>query len=344
MDDQEQADGPEPSAPPPSSPSTIARIIGACIVASSVALGIYWLIEAVQPNGGLVSFSFLLFLPAAICAFLSYVIDPQGRRTVGYYLSIPLWVLGAVVAISLVLLREGVICVILLSPLWMVSGLAGSLATYKMRKRIRNRQSYCIAILALPLVAMQVEPHIPLPAEMADVSRSIVIAAPPERIWPMLRGIPDVRPDEGRWNITQDVIGVPRPLGARLVGEGVGADRHADWGHHVRFRERITHWVPGRVIAWRFLFDDVAGWAYTDRHLMPNSPYFRVTTGGYQMRPEGGGRTRLTLSTQYRIQTPVNAYSRLWGELFLGDLENNLLALIKARAEQHADAGRPTAL
>jgi hypothetical protein len=29
---------------------------------------------------------------------------------------------------------------------------------------------------------------------------------------------------------------------------------------------------------------------------------------------------------------PVNGYSALWGKLFLGDVENSLLALIKQRA------------
>ena len=34
------------------------------------------------------------------------------------------------------------------------------------------------------------------------------------------------------------------------------------------------------------------------------------------------------------MQTPVNGYSRLWGEIFLGDIEKNLLVLIKQRAER----------
>ena len=148
-----------------------------------------------------------------------------------------------------------------------------------------------------------------------------------------MRGIPDVHPGEGGWNVTQDVLGVPRPIGARLIGEGIGADRHALWQHNIRFRERITRWQPGRALAWRFLFDDMRGWGYTDRHLLPDSSYFRVDTGGYTVTPIGPGLVRLTLHTSYRVRTPVNLYARLWGELFLGDLEDNLLALLKKRAE-----------
>jgi len=185
-----------------------------------------------------------------------------------------------------------------------------------------------------PLVVMQAEPYVPVPVDTASVSRSIVVDASPAQIWPLLRGIPDVRRGEGRWNVTQDLLGVPRPLGARLVGDGIGAERLANWGEQIKFRERITEWQPGQRIGWRFIFDDIEGWKFTDRHLMPDSPYFRITTGGYAMERLSDGRTRVTLTTRYRIQTPVNLYSEAWGQFFLGDVENNLLALVKGRAER----------
>jgi hypothetical protein len=226
--------------------------------------------------------------------------------------------------------------VIILSPLWLISGWIGAAITYRSRRRIQDHgTAYCSAALLVPIFVMQAEPYVPLPQAQVEVTRTILVNASPARIWPLLRGIPDVHPGEGRWNLTQDVIGVPRPLGARLVGEGVGAARLADWGRDVRFRERITEWQPGSRIGWRFIFDQIEGWRFTDRHLMPDSPYFRVTTGGYRLEPLGAGRTRLVLTTRYWIRTPVNAYSQLWGELFLGDLENNLLALVKHRAEAY---------
>lgn len=107
-------------------------------------------------------------------------------------------------------------------------------------------------------------------------------------------------------------------------------------GRPIRFREQIIDWVPRKRISWRFVFDGVAGWDYTDRHLMPDSPYFRVTTGGYRLERLGPNRTRVILHTRYRVTTPVDAYSASWRDLFLRDLANNLLAIIRARAEQPA--------
>lgn len=325
---------PQPDAPPPLQP-VLMRIAAATAFALAFAWSVYALLTATRPNGA-ISFAFLLVLPAAVCGFVAYVADPWKTRSHTAYLLVPLWILGAVIVLSLLILREGTICVVLLAPLWLMSGMAGTAITYRLRRRVGDGRTFCVALFALPLVAIQVEPYVPLPVATATVSRSVVVRATPAQLWPLMRGVPDVRPGEGGWNLTQDVLGVPRPLGARLAGAGVGADRYAVWQHGIRFRERITDWRPGRALAWRFIFDDIAGWGYTDRHLMPDSDYFTITRGGYEATPLAPGLTRLTLHTEYRLRTPVNAYAVLWGQLFLGDLENNLLALLKHRAETAA--------
>ena len=248
--------------------------------------------------------------------------------------TVPLWLLGATILLSIPVLKEGVICVVMLAPLWIASGLTGAYITYRLRGRAGDRNTYCMAMLAMPLIAMQVEPMIQMPQQTATVSRSMIVNATPAQIWPLLKGIPDVKPHEGAWTFTQDLLGVPRPMGAHMLGDGIGATRMADWGRQVRFREHIIDWQPGRSIGWRFDFRGLDAWQFTDRHLMPDSSYFKVTTGGYRMERLGPSRTRVTIDTHYWMQTPVNAYSKLWGEIFLGDIERNLLTLIRQRAER----------
>jgi hypothetical protein len=317
------------------------RIGGAFAVAFVFCLAMYWLAQAsVLDDGepytaqtGLINFSFMLITPTAVCAFVSYLADIRGDARFLRYAMVPVVITVGAIVIGAVALQEGVICILMLSPIWLIMGLIGSALTYALRRRIRDGRKYCAAWLALPLVALQIEPMIPLPIDRVSVERSAVIEASPEELWPLLRGIPDVRPGEGRWNLSQDIIGVPRPRGAKLVGEGVGATRLAWWTRDIRFSEVITDWEKNRRIGWRFVFDDIDAWRFTDRHLMPNSRYVRIESGGYTLNPIDARRTRVTLSTTYRMRTPVNSYSALWGEFFLGDLENNLLALVKQRAE-----------
>lgn len=324
----------DPQETKPDQPrSRWSRILVAGVVVLAFSLGVYLLLESVRPHPGLISFSFLMILPAAICAAFAYMLDDTGSRSLLTYLMIPIWILAGVVVVAFLALREGVICILLLSPLWLVSGLIGVSITYYLRRRLKRGRTYCSVLAVAPLLAIQLEPAFPPPAVSAAVTRTVIIDAPPERIWPLVQGIPDVRPDEGRWNFTQDVLGVPRPLGARLVGQGVGAQRQASWSDRIRFREEIVEWRPARRIDWRFIFDDDHGWDLTDRHLKPDSAYFRVVSGGYTLTPLGPNRTRVSLETRYWIKTPVNAYSRLWGEVFLGDIHDNLLAIVKRRAE-----------
>jgi len=323
--------------PPPSTRNrrtAILRIASAFGVALAFSLSIYTLIAVTQPSEGLVGFSFLLVLPAVLSAFVAYVADPWAERPLRFYLLIPFWIILAVMVISGPLLKEGVICILMLSPLWMVSGMIGTGIAWKVRNRVNRGKTYCAALLALPLLAMQVEPHIPIPVSHASVSRSIIVNASPQRLWPLLEGVPDVQPTEGRWTIAHNLIRLPRPVGAHLAGSGIGADRHAEWSGHIRFRESITRWEPGRHIGWAFHFDDKSGWDITDHHLMPDGPHMVIESGGYSMEPLAPGRTRLTLETRYRMHSLLSGYAALWGELFLGDLENNVLTIIRDRAER----------
>ncbi|MFL9841808.1 SRPBCC family protein [Sphingomonas sp. ST-64] len=314
------------------------RIAAACIFGLAFALGVYLLIEAVNPSG-LISFTFLLILPAVVTAFVTYVGDPLARRPRGFYTgSVPTALFGAVVLASLIALREGGICILMLSPFWFALSALGGYLTWRLRRREEPVENVFRAstLLLVPLVAMQVEPMIPLARDTGNITRSVIIDADPATIWRHARAADHIRPGEGRWTVSQDIIGLPRPTGAQLDRQGYGATRQVQWQDGIRFQEVVTDWQPGRRLWWEFRFDatDLDAWAMQDRHLLPDSPHYRITDGGYVLTPLPDGRTRLTLTTHYWVQTPVNWYARLWGELLIGDVSANVLAVIRDRSER----------
>ena len=76
------------------------RIAAASIFGLAFALSVYLLIEAVNPSG-LISFTFLLILPAVVTAFVTYVGDPLARRPRGFYTgSVPTALFGPFVLAS----------------------------------------------------------------------------------------------------------------------------------------------------------------------------------------------------------------------------------------------------
>ena len=306
-------------------------------VAIAYGLVCFVVVDLVRPDSGYFSVTFAILQPAVICAFLAWMFDPHFRRGSRYYSFLPVWVSFGMWVISLPILKEGVICVIMLTPIWLASGLAGTKLLEWARKEAGDgdgqERTFAIGLFALPLALLPIEASLPAPAAMHTVSRSIVIDAPAHAIWPLMQGMGDVGANEGRFNFSQSVASLPRPVNATLHGSGIGARRLGRWENGIHFAEIVDRWEPGRRIGWRFDFSDSAGWEFTDRHLHPGSEHMDVTRGGYTLEALGPGRHRLTLFTDYTARTHLNAYAALWGELFLGDVSNNLLAIIKDRAE-----------
>jgi hypothetical protein len=131
---------------------------------------------------------------------------------------------------------------------------------------------------------------------------------------------------------------VPKPVDARLEGRGVGSMRHVRWGGGIRFGEEITSWHDGRALAWRFRFDAHSIPDAVEAHIRPESDYLQLESGSYRLEATRDGGTRVTLTTRYRIATPLNLYCALWGRIMVGDLHQNVLRVIRGRSE--ALAGR----
>ncbi|BDI59666.1 SRPBCC family protein [Qipengyuania nanhaisediminis] len=321
--------------------SPAGRIALALLAAAGYALASYFLTLHVLGGLGLVSVVFAIVQPAVISAFVAFVGDPMGKRPKSYYILSPTLLALGMIVIAALVLREGAVCIVMLAPIWLVSGIGGTLLLYRFGPRVPDPQASAAtfrasALLAVPLVMVPLEQAIPNPVDSYEVSRSVEIAADRQSVWALMQSVPALESQEGRWNVTQDLVGVPRPVAATLSGRGVGAVRHAEWGRSIAFEEHVTHWQPGRAIGWDFVFPASDGWDFTDPHLRPDSDYMTIDSGGYTLDQIAPGRVRLTLHTRYTARTKLNAYGTLWGELFLGDIQSNILAVIRERAEAGA--------
>jgi hypothetical protein len=312
------------------------RIAGAFGIALLVSLAAFALAASV-PNEGqaFAGVAFLLIMPAALSAFVAYVADPMHEKPYRFYAAIPLILTFIAVLLGAVILREGVVCIVMLSPIWIGSGLVGVSALYAFRtKRSDPNRVNASVLLLLPLLAIQLEPMFPVPVAQGLVRSDIVIAAAPEKIWPHLLAMPGIAPGEGRWNVSQNVLGIPRPSSAVVVRTADGLVRKAEWRANARFDEVITGMKIGQAIRWRFHFPDDSIRRYTDAHVDPAGHTMRIETGGYRIEPLPDGTSRLVLETGYRMQTPLSGYASFWGQFFLGDIQNNVLAIVKNRAER----------
>jgi hypothetical protein len=221
----------------------------------------------------------------------------------------------------------------MITPIWIASGWAGAFLFRSLRKDAMNRNTLQSSFLIIPLVAGIVEAYIPLPHEQVLLSRSILVHATPSEIWPYAVSNHLINEEEGRWTITHSIIGIPRPRGTVMKGTGVGAVRTAYWGNGINFEEQIIEWAPGQALGWKFRFPNTSLQDYADEPISPDGQFLKIESGGYIIHQISSETSQLTLSTRYIAMTHVNLYAKLWGELLLADIEENILTIIKNRSE-----------
>ncbi|HSI09869.1 MAG TPA: SRPBCC family protein [Rariglobus sp.] len=238
---------------------------------------------------------------------------------------------------SLLLVWEGLICVILWLPLFLVLSSFGGLLAGLIRYSINSDSSrnYCAAIVALiPFIAAPLESLRDASTEIHRVETSIEINASPAAVWDQIKSVPRIAEAEHSFNFSHP-LGFPRPTEALLEGTGVGAVRYARFEGNVLFIERITEWQEPARISFSIQADTANIPPDTfDEHVTIGGPYFDVLHGTYRIETLGSGRVLLHLSSDQRLSTRFNFYSHLWTEALMADLQNYILRIIKARCEK----------
>jgi hypothetical protein len=314
--------------------TTWRRIWAGFALALIIALSAYLVIDASRVNSrAFASMWFLGALPAFLCALICYVGDPDGDREAGFYWCVPVGLVGAVIIGSAVFLHEGVVCLIMLSPIWLAAGWIGAFVFRAQRRRFVNPHILRSSLLVLPLMSGAIESSLPFPYDHVTLTRHCVVNATPEEIWPYTLSNPHIGEDEGRWTFSQNIVGLPHPSATIMHGSGVGAVRTAFWGPAISFDEIITSWQPGVRLGWNFSFTNSSIQTYTDQHIAPDGQFLKIESGDYTMVKLAKSKTLLTLRTNYVAKSHVNLYAELWGEILMGDVENNILAIVKNRAE-----------
>nr|WP_298147000.1 hypothetical protein [uncultured Pseudomonas sp.] len=281
--------------------------------------------------------AFVYAVPFAVGAITIYLAEQRTRRSWLFYAFAPWLSVGLFVGGAGLALIEGLICIVMALPLFLILGSAGGLVM-GLICRFRNRPLRTVqSISLLPLVLLLGEGLIPAGDRISGLERSLYIAAPPSAVWQLILNPSDIRPDELAGGLAYR-IGVPYPIQARTQAEGVGGLRRSTWASGVSFDERITAWQPNRYIAWRYEFHpDSFPPGTMDEHVVIGGEYFDLLDSAYQLIPEAGG-TRLQLRVNFRTSTKFNWYAQPLARLMLGDTAEVLLGFYKQRAEAQVAA------
>jgi hypothetical protein len=262
------------------------------------------------------TFTFIFLVPLAV-GYLSVSSSRYDDRSFGAVAVIPfataLMILATVLAVGM----EGMICVVMMAPVFAAMALLGGALALIVRTVRRRwlRSTALFVVLLLPYVAGPVEQRIP-----QAQSRRVVMNR--------------VRPEEYRTSFIHR-IGFPRPIEATLSHEGVGGVRQASFERGVMFRETVTDWQPLRRLSFTIAVDSIPT-RTLDQHVTVGGEYFDVLDGTYEIVPLASGEVELRLSSTHRLSTHFNPYAALWTDLVMRQIQRNILHVVRARAEAAA--------
>ncbi|MBC3906575.1 SRPBCC family protein [Undibacterium umbellatum] len=281
--------------------------------------------------------SFLVGIPLCIGILTGYIAkkkDLGGFATASGLsaLSIALFVFAAGA-----LLREGMICIVMAIPLFVVLGILGAICGLIFSATNSNAGRWCSGLLLLPLLLGTVEQQVTPAATTQFIQKDILINASPETIWQLINHPQNIQPEELKSGFAYR-IGVPFPIQATTLEGKIGGKRELIWQRGIKFEEEITAWELNRHIAWTYKFNaDSFPSGSLDDHIVIGGKYFNLEDTSYTLTPEARG-TRLQIKVKTRVSTNFNWYAEGWANFLVGDTARTILAFYKNRAENLAIA------
>lgn len=239
-----------------------------------------------------------------------------------------LWVADMIGAA--VLMREGVICLIMATPLlWAI--MAVSYIIGRLLARWKGSRKASISLMPLLVVAVVAETLGPVPDAPFAVTDAVTVAAPPDYVWRYVIDYPDnpAPPKYWMWS-----IGLPYPTHSVAPVQAVGRRRDCKFSGNQAFEERIAVLEPNR----RLVFDITK---------QPQHPeiigHMTVDRGEIKLTANADGTTTITATSWYRLHVRPAGYFGWWAEDVTRHVHFRVLGYMKTLAERdyHAvESGR----
>jgi hypothetical protein len=294
---------PNPNTPPPLPPrhvvwTLVLGVLVADAIGGSLVFAVTWFVGAYREHdiSALVAWPSFFLIPFLVGLIAAWFWRGLNRSLAWSFLD-ALFVTIIGLTAAAIILREGVVCLVIVSPALYVFVLCGILLG-----RVWFRPNYSkLQLTIFPLLALLTLGESLYHAEQqAVITDRILIHAPPAEVWPHVLAFPEIPDPPDYWIFR---LGLPYPTQTTNGGNFVGADRQCIFSNGVVIKERVAEFVPNEKLTF-----DVAE--------QPADPeaYGHITLhrGQFVLQDNHDGTTTLIGSSWYTLHVRPRWYFDFW--------------------------------
>lgn len=312
--------------------SRLRRLLPPIIVIGFTLIEFIFCYNIAANKSGLLGIQFLIGVPLFIGATAVYLASYYRPITNSQVFLLTFWLVLGILIISVPVLREGMICIVIASPIIYIAMLLGGLGMRLLCLKVWQTKSlFSVALLPFLVLFVPLEQT----PETYQVTDSIVINASAEQVWQSINHIKDIEPKEFyQESRLLPFMQVPTPKSAITVWENDHWVRKCEWHGGITFDEPLISQIPNRQLRWQFVFyPDSVPPNTLDDHVTINGEHFKLLLGQYDLEPINEQSTKLTFNVTYRISTNINFYAGFWGKWVMSEFVEDTLGLYKHRLE-----------
>ena len=312
-------------APPPLPPRNLIwpMVLGMLVanaIGGSLVFAVTWFVGAYREHDvfALVAWPSFFLIPFLVGLIAAWFWRGLNRSLAWSFLD-ALFVTIIGLTAAAIILREGVVCLVIVSPAFYVFILCGLLLG-----RVWFRPNYSkLQLTIFPLLALLTLGESLYHAEQqAVITDRILIHAPPAKVWPHVLAFPKIPDPPDYWIFR---LGLPYPTQTTNGGNFVGADRQCIFSNGVVIKERVAEFVPNEKLTF-----DVAE--------QPADPeaYGHITLhrGQFVLQDNHDGTTSLIGSSWYTLHVRPRWYFDLWTRDMTRAVHRRVMNHIKRLSER----------
>jgi hypothetical protein len=222
------------------------------------------------------------------------------------------------ILLSFIFLGEGTICLIIVSPLLFISIMFGAyMGRIMFRRRNNTLNSSIIGLLLAVFITDSLTEH----HYENMVSDSIIVNAPPQRIWKNVVAFKRIKEENRYWLFK---AGLPSPVESTVEGYYLGAKRKCIFSNGYTFDEKIVTYDENQNLTFAIT-------------IQPRDPeimgHLDLEQGQFLLKDNGDGTTTLIGNSWYKLYVFPTWYYDTWAQSIVRNVHLRVMAHIKELSE-----------